>query len=59
MSHDEKFSTYKLITNSEEGVEEPLPVHHGDVRELLGGEYVANVLRRPDGGAVIGVGTHR
>lgn len=58
VSHDEKFSTYKLVTNTEEGVEEPLPVHHGDVRELLGGEYVANVLRRPDGGAVIGVGTH-
>lgn len=59
ISHDEKFSTYKLVTNPEEGVEEPLPVHHGDVRELLGGEYVANVVRRPDGGAVIGVGTHR
>ncbi|KAH6711732.1 hypothetical protein BKA61DRAFT_487706 [Leptodontidium sp. MPI-SDFR-AT-0119] len=58
ISHDEKFSTYKLVTNPEEGVEEPLPVHHGDVRELLGGEYVANVVRRPDGGAVIGVGTH-
>ncbi|CZT12523.1 related to WD40 repeat protein [Rhynchosporium agropyri] len=58
VSHDEKFSTYQLVTNPEEGVEEPLPVHHGDVRELLGGEYVANVVRRPDGGAVIGVGTH-
>ncbi|KAL2059996.1 hypothetical protein VTL71DRAFT_9818 [Oculimacula yallundae] len=58
VSHDEKFSTYQLVTNPEEGVEEPLPLHHGDVRELLGGEYVANVVRRPDGGAVIGVGTH-
>ncbi|KAK0117921.1 hypothetical protein ONS95_012235 [Cadophora gregata] len=58
VSHDEKFSMYRLVTNPEEGVEEPLPVHHGDVRELLGGEYVANVLRRADGGAVIGVGTH-
>lgn len=59
LSHDEKFSMYELVTNPEEGVEEPLPVHHGDVREKLGGEYVANVVRRPDGGAVIGVGTHR
>ncbi|KAF4632481.1 hypothetical protein G7Y89_g5643 [Cudoniella acicularis] len=58
LSHDEKFSMYELVTNSEEGVEEPLPVHFGDMRELLGGEYVANVLRRPDGSAVLGIGTH-
>ena len=59
LSHDEKFSMYELVTNPEEGVEEPSPVHFGDMRDLLGGEYIANVLRRPDGGAVIGVGTHR
>jgi SEL1 protein len=59
LSHDEKFSMYELVTNSEEGVEEPPPVHYGDMREMLGGEYIANVLRRQDGGAVIGVGTHR
>jgi WD40 repeat protein len=59
LSHDEKFSMYELVTNPEEGVEEPSPVHYGDMREMLGGEYVANVLRRPGGGAVIGVGTHR
>lgn len=58
LSHDEKFSIYELVTNPEEGVEEPLPVHYGDLREALGGEYVANVVRRPDGGAVLGLGTH-
>ncbi|TVY29926.1 putative WD repeat-containing protein [Lachnellula hyalina] len=58
LSHDEKFSMYELVTNPEEGVEEPPPIHYGDMREQLGGEYVANVLRRPDGGAVLGVGTH-
>lgn len=59
LSHDEKFSMYELVTNPEEGVEEPPPVHFGDMREKLGGEYVANVIRRPIGGSVIGVGTHR
>jgi len=59
LSHDEKFSMYKLVTNPVEGVEEPLPVQYGDMREKLGGEYVANVIRRPDGGAVLGLGTHR
>jgi hypothetical protein len=50
---------YEIVTNPEEGVEEPPPVHFGDMREKLGGEYIANVVQRPDGGAVIGVGTHR
>ena len=50
---------YELVTNPEEGVEEPPPVHFGDMREKLGGEYVTNVIRRPIGGSVIGVGTHR
>jgi WD40 repeat protein len=59
LSHDEKFSMYELVTNSEEGVEEPPPTHFGDMREKLGGEYVANVLRRLGGGSVIGVGNHR
>jgi hypothetical protein len=59
LSHDEKFSMYELVTNPEESVEEPSPLHFGDMRERLGGEYVANVIGRPDGGAVIGVGTHR
>jgi len=59
LSHDEKYSMYELVTNPEEGVEEPAPIHFGDMREKLGGEYIANVVRRPDGGSVIGVGTHR
>ena len=59
LSHDEKFSMYELVTNPEEGVEEPPPVRFGDMREKLGGEYVANVVKRPDGGAVVGVGSHR
>lgn len=50
---------YELVTNPEEEVTEPLPTHFGDMRETLGGEYVANVLARPDGGAVLGLGTHR
>lgn len=59
LSHDEKFSMYELVTNTEEGVDFTPPVDFGDLREKLGGEYVANVLRRPDGGAVAGIGTHR
>ncbi|QSZ29663.1 hypothetical protein DSL72_004179 [Monilinia vaccinii-corymbosi] len=58
LSHDEKFSMYELVTNPEEAVEEPAPVVYGDMRENLGGEYVANVLCRPDGGAVLGIGSH-
>lgn len=50
---------YKVVTNPEEGVEEPPPVVFGDMRELLGGEYVCNVLGRPDGSAVLGIGSHR
>ena len=50
---------YKLVTNQEEGFEEPPPVEYGDMREMLKGEYVANVLRRPDGTAALGIGTHR
>jgi hypothetical protein len=59
LSHDEKFSMYELVTNPEEGVEESRPFHFGDMRETLNGEYVANVLRRPDGSAVLGIGSHR
>lgn len=50
---------YKLVMDLKEEVEEPRPVEHGDMREKLGGEYVANVVGRPDGGAVLGIGTHR
>lgn len=50
---------YELVTNPEPGVEEPLPVPFGDLREVLGGEYVVDVVGRGDGGAVLGLGTHR
>jgi hypothetical protein len=59
LSHDEKFSMYKMITNPEETVEEPLPLHFGDLRERLGCEYVANIFPRPGGSAVAGIGSHR
>lgn len=59
LSHDEKFSVYEMVTNPEETVEEPPPVHFGDLRERLGYEYVANILPRPGGSAVAGIGSHR
>jgi hypothetical protein len=59
LSHDEKFSMYEMITNPAEDVEEPPPVNFGDLRERLGCEYVANILPRPGGGAVAGMGSHR
>jgi hypothetical protein len=59
LSHDEQFSMYELVTNEGEEIEEPAPVNFGDMRELLGGEYAANVVRRPDGNAVLGIGSHR
>lgn len=49
---------YELVPDTEVEKEERT-VNFGDLREKLGGEYVANVLSRPDGGAVAGVGTHR
>lgn len=59
LSHDEKFSIYEMVTNPEETVEEPPPRDFGDLREHLSCEYVANVISRPGGGAVAGIGTHR
>lgn len=59
LSHDEKFSIYELITSLEENAEVGPPVHFGDMREGLGGEYVANVIKREQGGAVVGIGSHR
>jgi hypothetical protein len=50
---------YELVTDIGEGIEEPAPVNFGDMRELLGGEYAANVVRRTDGSAVLGIGSHR
>jgi hypothetical protein len=59
LSHDEKLSMYEMITNPEETVEEPPPVHFGDLRGRLGCEYVASILPRPGGSAVAGIGSHR
>ena len=50
---------YEMVTNPGEEVEEPPAVNFGDLRETLGCEYVVNVMPRPDGGAVLGVGNHR
>lgn len=44
---------------SEEETEESPSVNFGDLRELLGCEYVVNVVGRPDGTAVAGAGSHR
>lgn len=59
LSHDEKFAIYPMITDTEAAVEEPPSIQFGDLRERLGCEYVANVLDRPGGGGVIGIGNHR
>jgi len=62
LSHDEKISMYEMLTdlNSvEEEIAESPAVNFGDLRELLGCEYVVNVVGRPDGSAVVGVGSHR
>lgn len=59
ISHDERFSTTKMVTDTNEEVEEPPTVQFGDLRENLGCEYVTNVLARPGGGAVAGIGNHR
>ena len=50
---------YELVTNPEEEVEEPLPIQYGDMRDQVGGEYAANIVARPDGSAVLGIGKHR
>lgn len=59
LSHDEKFSLHEMVTNPEAGVEEPVPIQFGDLREGLKCEYVVDVVSRPDGSAVIGTGSHR
>lgn len=58
LSHDEHFSTYQLISNPEQDADDQLLKDHGDMRSSLGAEYVTNVLPRPDGGAVMGIGRH-
>ncbi|KAI9744469.1 MAG: ERAD-associated protein [Claussenomyces sp. TS43310] len=58
LSHDEKFSTTQMVVNVDESVEEPPSVLFGDLRDKLGCEYVANVIARPGGGGVVGIGAH-
>ncbi|KAI1003226.1 hypothetical protein K3495_g4976 [Podosphaera aphanis] len=58
LSHDEKFSVYGLLTNPDEFDKESRQIHFHDMRDKLGGEYVAKVIGRPDGGAVMGSGAH-
>ncbi|KAG9236825.1 WD repeat-containing protein-like protein 89 [Amylocarpus encephaloides] len=55
LSHDEKFSVYEQDDGRGEGGE---PRHFGDLREGLGGEYVADVVVRGGGSTVLGVGSH-
>jgi SEL1 protein len=48
---------YKLAVNPDETVDEPPPVHFGDMRQRLECDYVANIVARPSGG-VVGLGSH-
>ena len=59
LSHDEKFSTYEMVTKLEQTVESSSSNDLGDLREKLSCEYVANVLPRTGGEAVVGFGAHR
>ncbi|KAH8813285.1 WD repeat-containing protein-like protein 89 [Xylogone sp. PMI_703] len=58
LSHDEKFAIYSLVTDAREEVEEKPPQDFGDIRERIGGEYVANVIKRGAGIAAMGIGIH-
>jgi len=51
---------YEMFTdpNPSEEVESP-STNFGDLRGPLGCEYVVNVHARPDGSAVVGLGSHR
>jgi hypothetical protein len=57
LSHDEKLSIYKLVVNPDETVDEPSPVHFGDIRQRVECDYVANIFARP-GGGVVGLGSY-
>ena len=55
VSHDEKFALYDLAENVEKG---SAILDLGDIRQVLGCQYVANVFPKLNGaGAVIGVGS--
>ncbi len=55
LSHDEKFALYDMAENVEKG---SAILDLGDVRQVLGCQYVANITPKLNGaGAVIGVGS--
>ncbi|KAI1204794.1 WD40 repeat-like protein [Annulohypoxylon truncatum] len=56
LSHDEKLALYDVAESHENGA---ATTNFGDMREVLGCQYVANVSAKSNGaGAVIGAGTH-
>ncbi|KAI2471311.1 WD40 repeat-like protein [Annulohypoxylon bovei var. microspora] len=56
LSHDEKFALYDVSESHENGT---ATTDFGDMREVLGCQYIANIFAKSNGaGAVIGAGTH-
>ncbi|KAI1098578.1 WD40 repeat-like protein [Jackrogersella minutella] len=56
LSHDEKLAMYDVAENYEQGV---ATTDFGDMREILGCQYIANIFAKSNGaGAVIGAGAH-
>lgn len=56
ISHDEKLALYDVAESHENGA---ATTNFGDMRQVLGCQYVANIFAKSNGaGAVIGAGTH-
>jgi WD repeat-containing protein 89 len=56
LSHDEKFALYDMAEEAEKG---SATVDFGDIRSVLGCQYVANVVpKMNDAGAILGAGSH-
>lgn len=56
VSHDEKLALYDMAEGYEKGT---ATTDFGDMRQVLGCQYIANVSAKVNGaGAVIGAGTH-
>ncbi len=56
VSHDEKLALYDMAEGYEKGT---ATTDFGDMRQVLGCQYVANIFAKVNGaGAVIGSGTH-
>ncbi|KAI2604072.1 WD40 repeat-like protein [Hypoxylon fragiforme] len=56
LSHDEKLALYDMAENHENGA---ATINFGDMRNVLGCQYIANVFAKSNGaGAVIGAGAH-